>query len=141
MASRKLTTENITNYKQARTVTKKVILQTHKSYVNELTGNVKTYPAPFYKYIRPKRTESAGISSLTSEGTFITADRVKATAFRGSFPQYLLSSHFSLSRTISSPFSLSNTLCSPFSLSCTFSSYLSVHTPLALSIHPCHSYH
>ena len=81
MASRKPTTENIMHYKQARAATKKVILQAHNSYVNELLGNVKTDPTPFYKYIRSKRTERAGISSLTSGGTVITDDRVKATAF------------------------------------------------------------
>ena len=46
---------------------------------------VKTDPATFYKYVRSKLTESAGISSLASNGVVITDDQEKAKAFSVQF--------------------------------------------------------
>ena len=76
--------------KTSRTNTKKALSAAYNNYLQSIIGNHKEAPRKFYKFIRSKQTEHAGISCLTFNGVPTTEDSSMAS---------VLNSHFTTSFT------------------------------------------
>jgi hypothetical protein len=79
-------TRIINKWKQLRSLIKTEIRQAHTEYVNNLIGDIKQDPKPFWKYLNSQKSDSQSIPPLkTSSGSMAETDLAKAQTFNEQF--------------------------------------------------------
>jgi len=76
---------NRDRYRKARNYATGKIHREYFDQLNSVIGNVDTNPRQFYRFIKYKRSDTIGISSLKSDGSIISDDKAKAACLNNYF--------------------------------------------------------